>query len=474
MIMRKIWNYISNLGISSEDSQISGRTIVLTNQLNFVMFFIMLLTLITTVVTLLLTNDTVSTGTLRVAILFMVNFLNLVLAKYGFTKLSRISLIFLPPIVFLLGPTIVAGYVEEESYTYYPYLLVCTSIIPQLVLHPKSEKFLFWFSLLYYFVLTVIIDLVMVHFGKIHYPIIDEINGFYDFYKIAQIFLFLFLNACIYYLRMLNFSFEDQLSKKNSELEFQNIELTEQKKKVEEQKDELITKEINTWQKLVNIITHEIVNSAIPITNLAGITGQLLEDESGIVLKPDKIGEESIADVHHGLKIIESRTQALINFVKATKSISQIPTPNIRRILIKELFARISVLYKAKFKESGIKVEVQTIPEDLSVDADLELIEQVMINLIQNSIEAMQGVPDPCLIIAAGKNETGQIQISVSDNGAGIENKLMERIFLPFYSTKNNKSGIGLSLSQQIMMQHHGRLEVNSEPGRGATFILIF
>ncbi len=471
--MHKIWDYISNLGITTENRRLSERTIFLTNQLNFVMFISMLILLITTIVTLLLTHDTISLGTLRVAVLLVVTFMNLVLARYGFTQLSRLSLIFLPPVVFLLGPTMI-GYVEEESYTYYPYLIICTSIIPQLLLHPKNEKFLFWVSLSYYFVLAIIIDKVMVQFGDVHFPIVDRINTFYPFYKIAHIVLFLFLNACIYYLRMLNFRFEEELSKKNSELNLQNIELIDQKEKIEKQKDELITKEISTWQKLVNIITHEIVNSAIPITNLAGMTGQMLEDESGEVLKPGMISEETAEDIHHGLRIIESRTKALINFVKATKSISQIPKPNIRRISLKELFDRITVLYKAKFIESGIKLETQLDPADLSIEADLELIEQVLINLIQNAMEAMQETSDPKLTINAWENESGQVQISVSDNGAGISNEMLERIFLPFYSTKTNKSGIGLSLSQQIMMQHHGRLEVKSESGEGAAFILVF
>lgn len=471
--MHKIWNYISNLGITTENRQLSERTIILINQLNFVMFVCMLLLLVTTVVTLLLTNDSISYGTLRVAVLLILTFLNLVIARYGFTQLSRLSLIFLPPVVFLLGPTMI-GYVEEESYTYYPYLIICTSIIPQLLLHPKNEKFLFWVSLSYYFVLTVIIDKVMVQFGNVHFPIVDRINTFYPFYKIAHIVLFLFLNACIYYLRMLNFRFEEELSKKNSELNLRNIELIDQKEKIERQKDELVTKEISTWQKLVSIITHEIVNSAIPITNLAGMTGQMLEDESGTVLKPEMIGEETTEDIHHGLKIIESRTKALIDFVKATKSISQIPKPNIRRVSLEELFDRIKILYRSKFKEPGMKLETQIIPADLFIDADLELIEQVLINLIQNAIEAMHETSNPKLIIKADKNETDQVQISVIDNGAGISDDVLEQIFLPFYSTKTNKSGIGLSLSQQIMMQHHGRLEVNSSSGKGATFILVF
>jgi len=250
--------------------------------------------------------------------------------------------------------------------------------------------------------------------------------------------------------------------------------LKEQKEKIEQHKDELVSKEISTWQKLVNIISHEIVNSAIPITNLAGMAGQMLEDDSGDVLKPDKIGKETAEDIHHSLKVIESRTKALINFVKSAKSLTQIQKPNIRRILVKELIDRITILYQVKFKEAGVRFEKQIIPPDLMVDADLELIEQVIINLIQNALEAMQEISDPKLSIKVLRDESGQVQISVSDNGAGISDEVRERIFLPFYSTKNNKSGIGLSLSQQIMMLHNARLEVISEPGKGATFSLIF
>jgi signal transduction histidine kinase len=471
--MRKIWNYISNLGITSENRQLSERTIVLTNQLNFVMFITMFFLLVYTVAVLLKSNDNLSYGTLRVVILLLVTFLNLVIARFGFTQLSRLSLVFLPTVVFLLGPTLI-GYVEEESFYYYPYLVISASIIPQLLVNPREEKFLFWFSIAYYFFLVTTIDNIMVLFGKGDYKIVESINSFYAFYKISNVTVFLFINACIYYLRRLNFQYEGEMRRKNNELARQNIELKKQKNEIERQKDELVSKEISTWQKLVNIITHEIVNSAIPITNLAGMTGQMLEDESGAVLKPDMIGEETTEDIHHSLKIIESRTQALIDFVKATKSISQIPKPNIRRILIKELFDRITVLYRAKFKESGIKLETQVIPADLPLEVDLELIEQVLINLIQNAMEAMQETSNPGLILNAGKNEAGQVHISISDNGTGISKDKLEQIFLPFYSTKTNKSGIGLSLSQQIMMQHHARLEVSSEAGKGTTFIMIF
>ena len=471
--MQNIWSQISNLGISNDDSQINQRTIVLSNQLNFAMFISMFLLLVTTIITLLLTNDTVSYGTLRVVILLFVNLINLVLARFGFTQLSKLSLIYFPPVVFLLGPTLI-GYVEEESYTYYPYVIICISIIPQLLFHPKKDKILFWISLVYYFVLMIAIDKIMVAFEDNQFPIVDRINTFYPFYKIAQIGLFLFINASIYYLRMLNFHFEEELKSKNSELDLQNLELLQQKDEIERQKDELVKKEISTWQKLVSIISHEIVNSAIPITNLAGMSGQMLEDESGSVLKPGKIGEEAVEDIHHSLKIIESRTRALINFVKATKSLTQIPKPVIRKLTIKELFDRVTMLYQARLRETGIKFEKEIIPPDLFINADLELIEQVIINLITNAIEALEGVTDPLISLVAMEDETGQVQISVSDNGSGIGEDVLEQIFLPFFSTKPENSGIGLSLSRQIMMEHDARLEVSTSPGKGTTFKMIF
>ena len=471
--MHKLWNYISNLGTTGEDEQWKLRTTVITNQLNFVMFFSMFILLLTTIITLLLTNDTIYFGTLRVALLLILNTLNLLLSRYGFTQISRLSLIYLPPVVFLLGPTLI-GYVEEESYTYYPYLLIGVSIIPQLLIYPKREKLLWWFSMIYYFVLVIFIDKIMVHFGTTSFAIVDRIRTFYPFYKIAHIGLFLFINASIYYLRLLNFHFEEILNHKNTILDLQNLELKAQKDEIERQKDELVSKEISTWQKLVNIISHEVVNSAIPITNLAGMTAQMLEDESGVVQKPEKIGEEVTDDIHHSLRIIESRTQGLINFVKATKSLTDIPKPNLRKIFLRDLINRITMLYHVRFTETGVSFESNINPPDLYIEADLELIEQVIINLIQNALEAMQDIADPKLTIIAGKNESEHVLISIADNGKGIKDDELEQIFLPFYSTKANNSGIGLSLSQQIMLLHHARLEAVSGLRKGATLKMIF
>lgn len=470
--MQRIWNYISNLGTTGKRKHLSSRTIIMTNQLNLVLFVTALILFIVTARALWRMNEDMSYGTLRIVVLSGITFINLVMARFGFTRLSRLSVIFLPPLAIILWPTLI-GYVEEESYVYYPYVLICASIVPQILVHQRKEKFLFWFSVAYYFVLTFFIDNIMSYFSSTSFPIVDRINTFYPFYKIAPLMLFLFTNASIYYLRLLNIRFEEELSLKNSELDIQNRKLKVQKEKIEQQKDELVSKEISTWQKLVKIVSHEIVNSAIPITNLAGMTGQMLEDESGEVLKPEKIDPETAEDIHHSLKIIKSRTQGLINFVNATKSLTQIPKPNIRRVTIKELFDRITVLYQAKFREAGIELGKNIVPPDLHIEADLELIEQVMINLFQNALEAMGGFPHPKLSVNALKNDSGQVEITVTDNGPGIGEENMERIFIPFYSTKTNKSGIGLSLSQQIVMLHNGRLEVSSKPEMGTTFRII-
>jgi len=481
--MQNIWKNISDLGVNKAHNQLSRKTIILTNQLNFVMLISMFLLLVITIVTQGLTHMVLSIGTLRIAMTLVLSLINLIIARYGYTNLSRLSLIFLPTVVFVLGPTMI-GYVEEEAFTYYPYVLISISIIPQILVNPHKEKFLYWFSLSYLFLLTIFIDRIMLQLGKpwmvepdmLSYPIVDRIFTFsiYPYYKISQISIFLFINANIYYLRLLNFRYEAELNRKNNELDLQYKALENQKNEIERQKDELVSKEISTWQKLVNIISHEIVNSAIPITNLAGMTAQMLEDESGSVQKPVEIGAEVTEDIHHSLRIIESRTQGLINFVKATKSLTDIPKPNIRIIIIRDLFDRIATLYMAKFREKGVIFETEIVPSDLFVEADLELIEQVIINLIQNALEAMNDITDPRLLLKSSRNDLGLVQISVSDNGPGISEEVLERIFLPFYSTKSNNSGIGLSLSQQIMMLHHGRLEVSSALMKGATFKMIF
>lgn len=473
--MQNIWEYISHLGLTGEENPQERRTIILSNKLNFVLAgtMFLLVFVIFTIQLVYYSELRFGMGVIRVVVLFFVSSVNLILARYNFIQASKFSLIFVTPLIFLVLP-ILKGFVEEESYVYYPYILITASVIPQLLLNTEREKKVYWLSLIYYFILVMFIDNLMMYFQKDSFPIIERIKGFYPFYKLAPAAIFIFIFISIRHLRKLNFRFEEELRIKNSDLDLQNQLLKFQKDEIERQKDELINKEVQTWQKMVNIISHEVVNSAIPITNLAGMTRQMLEDESGNVIKPESIGEEVTVDIHHSLKVIESRTLAVINFVKATKSLTQIPKPNIRKIPVAEILERITVLYHAKFKETGIQFKKDINPPDLSFEADLELVEQVIINLVQNAIEALNSVNDPRVSINASKDDTDHVQITISDNGPGIGPEVVEKIFLPFYSTKVNSTGIGLSLAQQIMMLHHGRLVVVPEVEMGASFLMIF
>ena len=234
--MPNLWNYISNLGSTDKSNLFRKREIALSNQLNFIMLITMCLLLLTTITALLLTNDTIYIGTLRIFVLVVINFLNLVAARFRYTKISTLSLIFAPPIVFLIWPTLM-GYVEEESYTYYPYALIAASIIPQLLLMPDKQKYLYWFSLLFYFFLVIFIDRIMIRFESDSFLIVDRIREFYPFYKIAHVGIFLFSNASIYYLRKQNIRFEDSLNQQNHILDLKNKELTMQKGKILKQKE---------------------------------------------------------------------------------------------------------------------------------------------------------------------------------------------------------------------------------------------
>jgi serine phosphatase RsbU (regulator of sigma subunit) len=234
--MSKLWNWVSNLGISDKSNLLRKREIVLSNQLNFIMLLTMCLLLMATITALLLTNDTIYIGTLRIIVLAVVNFLNLVAARFRLNKISTLSLIFFPPLVFLMWPTLM-GYVEEESYTYYPYALIAASIIPQLLLMPDKQKYLYWFSLTYYLFLVIFIDRFMIRFESSSFLIVDRIREFYPFYKIAHIGIFFFCNACIYYLRKQNIRFEDNLNIQNQILDLKNKELTIQRGKILKQKN---------------------------------------------------------------------------------------------------------------------------------------------------------------------------------------------------------------------------------------------
>ena len=239
-------------------------------------------------------------------------------------------------------------------------------------------------------------------------------------------------------------------------------------------RSELEEQEVASWQKLIRVLTHEIMNSVIPISNLTAISHQMLisEKDGKPLLNP--LADEEVEDLHGSLLTIEERTQGLVSFVKAYKSLTQISQPQFRDVAVEELFRRLKSLFKPRLLQKNIHWQQYVNPPALSIKADFELLEQVLINLLNNALDALEGVAKPEIRLEAFINERNQRIIQISDNGSGIEQEVMEQIFIPFFTTKASGSGIGLSLSRQIMRLHKGNISVQSEKGRGTTFTLSF
>jgi two-component system nitrogen regulation sensor histidine kinase NtrY len=235
---------------------------------------------------------------------------------------------------------------------------------------------------------------------------------------------------------------------------------------------ELEEKEMEAWQNLVRVLTHEIMNSVTPISSLAGI----VEEEIKHKLEKDnpEFKREEMEDMHLSLKTISRRSEGLIRFVKEFRNLTHIPKPRLAEVPVKPLLDETALLHKKELADKGISISVDVNPENLFIMADKTMIEQVLINLVKNAIQAFDEQPGKKIDLSAYTNEKGRGVLSVKDNGSGIDSEAVEKIFIPFFSTKKTGSGIGLSLSKQIMRQHEGRITVKSKLGEGTEFLLRF
>ena len=229
---------------------------------------------------------------------------------------------------------------------------------------------------------------------------------------------------------------------------------------------ELEEKEMEAWQRLIRVLTHEIMNSITPISSLAGTVTTILSNNN-------KFDEEVVEDIKEAISTIKKRSEGLIHFVDNYRTLTKVPKPDFKIFQIKELFRNIEKLMRQQMKEKGIKFSLRVDPETLELTADSEQIEQVIINLMVNSTFALDGKENPAISLTANLDEKGNILIKVIDNGPGIPEEAVDKIFIPFFSTKKNGSGVGLSLSRQIMRSHGGNIRVNSKPGE-TTFTLRF
>ncbi len=237
---------------------------------------------------------------------------------------------------------------------------------------------------------------------------------------------------------------------------------------------ELEQKEIESWQKLIRVLTHEIMNSITPISSLASTVSDIIEETRKNSPPRKETDIEAFDDVSHAIKTIEKRSKGLLNFVEIYRNLTRIPKPNFRYFSVDELIDRAMELLAAKLVEYQIKTSIKILPKDLKILADPDLIDQVLINLLLNAIDAVKETESPNIVIMASINLNNRITIEIADNGKGIKPDILDKIFMPFFTSKESGSGIGLSLSRQIMQMHKGSIGVRSKQGDGAVFTMIF
>lgn len=236
---------------------------------------------------------------------------------------------------------------------------------------------------------------------------------------------------------------------------------------------ELDEKELDSWMRLIRVLTHEIMNSIAPVTSLSESLSSYFQKE-GQPIAPEQINEKIIGTTIRGLDIIKEQGRGLISFVESYRKLTRLPNPNKQPIEVDGLLQKMHLLYKAQNQDDKILLEVNTTSNDLTIHADEKMINQVLLNLVKNSREALADTESGKIEMLAGRNKKGQIEICVKDNGPGIPAELLDEIFVPFFTTRENGNGIGLSLSRQILRLHGGSLNVRSVPNKETVFCLLF
>jgi signal transduction histidine kinase len=242
---------------------------------------------------------------------------------------------------------------------------------------------------------------------------------------------------------------------------------------IQDIRNELDEKEVDSWMKLIRVLMHEIMNSIAPITSLSESLCNFYTVDGRPAL-PEELNESKIQATIRGLSVIKEQGNGLMLFVESYRKLTRLPKPDRKIVKVDDLLSRIRVLYPSIENSNRVALTISINPPDMELFADENLIAQVLINLTKNAIQANEKNPDAKIQLIACFTAENRPQIRVMDNGPGIPDDIIEQIFVPFFTTRENGSGIGLSLSRQIMRLHGGNLQVRSNPGKETVFTLNF
>jgi two-component system, NtrC family, nitrogen regulation sensor histidine kinase NtrY len=238
-------------------------------------------------------------------------------------------------------------------------------------------------------------------------------------------------------------------------------------------RSELDAREMEAWQKLIRVLTHEIMNSVSPVISLSDTLHGLVTRRASET-RERETGEEDrslFATLDKGLEAIRIRSQGLHHFTQSYRRLTGIPKLSLKETNMMAIFERVTTLMQGKMEEKGIRFTVSK--SDIPLVVDPDLMEHVLINLLLNAIEALAETKEPRITMQASRNARGEVSISISDNGHGIDEATADKIFIPFFTTRKNGSGIGLALTRQILQLHHADIQFTSEVGKGSEFLIV-
>jgi nitrogen fixation/metabolism regulation signal transduction histidine kinase len=232
--------------------------------------------------------------------------------------------------------------------------------------------------------------------------------------------------------------------------------------------------ETAAWQKLIRVLTHEIMNSIAPISSLSSTIESMVRPYASSDKEKQDVDLNTVKEIQGALQTINKRSTGLMNFVETYRSLTKIPEPNFSIVNMKDLLSNVNTLMKKEVEMNEISLTTTLEPENIEIQIDEQMIEQVLINLLKNSVQALEGCKNKTIKIRGFYNKRGRPTIQVIDSGKGILSDVIDKIFIPFFTTKRSGSGIGLSLSRQILRLHGGTITAQSVPNKETIFTMTF
>jgi nitrogen fixation/metabolism regulation signal transduction histidine kinase len=236
---------------------------------------------------------------------------------------------------------------------------------------------------------------------------------------------------------------------------------------------ELTAQELAAWQTVIRVMAHEVMNSLTPISSLAATVDDIVTDVIA-QLPPDDPQAAKLADAREALDTMARRSEGLLHFVQNHRRITKRMVAQVDVVSVRRVFARLQRLLAGELAARNIELTTKVVPETLEVSADIELLDQALINLLRNAMEALRDGQQGKIAVTGSLEAGGHVVIAVADNGPGIPAEQREKIFVPFYTTKRQGSGVGLTLVRQIATVHGATVSISQTPGGGATISLRF